>query len=315
MPGTRCAVGICSNSLQKTKINPDTAHIKYHRFPKDKHLRKLWVHRCKRNVNFNPSAAKVCSVHFKDDDFERDLQNELLGLAQKKVLKKDAVPSLHMTNSSDHEGKKKAAQNRISLSAKIERKRIVESLLKSYARRSRCGRPGISTSVKTDAANECGKSHEKIELVNFDGLNSGITQNKCLHLQTKLNDSNPRNISGSPETLTSDVKGNSGNECGTRHEKIELNFDRLNSKFLQTRCLHLQTKLSDSSTRPICDNPEPLTSDVKDDAGTKCGMSHEIIEQQLNFERLNSKILKNKCLHLQTKLNVARREIRNLKLQ
>jgi hypothetical protein len=39
---------------------------------------------------------RCCAVHFRPEDFERDLMNELLGLPVRSRLKRDAVPSLEL---------------------------------------------------------------------------------------------------------------------------------------------------------------------------------------------------------------------------
>ena len=40
-----------------------------HRFPKDEHLRKLWILAIRRD-NFMPSKhSRVCKLHFTDDDY------------------------------------------------------------------------------------------------------------------------------------------------------------------------------------------------------------------------------------------------------
>lgn len=87
-----CAVAQFSN------VGTKTSGIIYHRFPKNDKLRQLWISRCKRSDKFNPNNARVCSVHFRTEDYDRDLENELLGLPQRKILRTDAVPSLLIPN-------------------------------------------------------------------------------------------------------------------------------------------------------------------------------------------------------------------------
>lgn len=91
MPGTRCTVATCNNSLVKTGTQ-----IIYHSFPKDENVRKIWIQRCKRGGKWNSKSCHVCSNHFGEDDYERDLKSELLGLPPKKKLKKTAVPNLNL---------------------------------------------------------------------------------------------------------------------------------------------------------------------------------------------------------------------------
>lgn len=87
-----CAVAQCSN------LGTKTSGIMYHRFPKSDDLRRVWISRCKRSDKFNPDNARVCSVHFRTEDYERDLKNELLGLPPRKMLCANAVPCLLIPN-------------------------------------------------------------------------------------------------------------------------------------------------------------------------------------------------------------------------
>lgn len=75
MPGKRCTVATCNNSHIKTKA----FNIVYHKFPRDPDLKNIWINRCRRDGEWNPDTSSVCSVHFTEDDYERDFQHELLG--------------------------------------------------------------------------------------------------------------------------------------------------------------------------------------------------------------------------------------------
>lgn len=91
----RCAVAVCNNSREKAlKQGRD---LKFYVFPKDQMLKNEWAACCRREGHWNPSSSRICGDHFAEDDFERDLANELLGLPIRKFLKKDAVPSLLLT--------------------------------------------------------------------------------------------------------------------------------------------------------------------------------------------------------------------------
>jgi hypothetical protein len=46
-------------------------------------MRNEWINRCKREDKLNPETSRICSKHFVETDYERDLQNELLG---KKII-------------------------------------------------------------------------------------------------------------------------------------------------------------------------------------------------------------------------------------
>ncbi|XP_046984197.1 uncharacterized protein LOC124554170 [Schistocerca americana] len=67
-----------------------------HSFPKDEHLRREWIARCRRPDLINVRTARVCSVHFRPEDYVRDLRNELLGLPLRKKLVPTAIPSLNI---------------------------------------------------------------------------------------------------------------------------------------------------------------------------------------------------------------------------
>ena len=72
-----CAVAIC----------PSPQNASYHNFPSDINLQKLWIELTKRKDPVNPKTARICSQHFKPEDYERDLRNELLNLPLRKLLK------------------------------------------------------------------------------------------------------------------------------------------------------------------------------------------------------------------------------------
>ncbi|XP_067142191.1 uncharacterized protein [Centruroides vittatus] len=64
-----------------------------------KRIRSEWINRCKRDDKFNPDTSRICSVHFVQGGYEKDLQNELLGvisLPVRKIMKKTTVPTLNL---------------------------------------------------------------------------------------------------------------------------------------------------------------------------------------------------------------------------
>lgn len=89
----QCAVLNCNNTHRKTKGGP----VRYHRFPGDVETRARWVKACGRHVQ-NCSTARICSRHFSDDSYERDVQHELLGLPTRCRLRKGAVPDSNLPN-------------------------------------------------------------------------------------------------------------------------------------------------------------------------------------------------------------------------
>ena len=114
-----CAVGVCSSPK-------GTVH---HRFPKDPKLRKLWVAACRRADDLDPDKCVVCTVHFKEEDYERDLKNELLNKPLRKILKPGVFPTLKLSIGNNI--LKRAAENseRKQRMAKKQRKELVDELL------------------------------------------------------------------------------------------------------------------------------------------------------------------------------------------
>ena len=120
-----CAVATCPSP----KDNDTT----YHRFPKDNEFRQKWLIACKRADKINPNTSTVCSQHFKADNYERDLKNELLGLPLRKRLKPGAIPSENLL-SSDKEnmfGKNSRQIDRLERIEKRGRKQLAQSLIES----------------------------------------------------------------------------------------------------------------------------------------------------------------------------------------
>lgn len=68
----------------------------FFRFPKELEFSKKWIVACARVDKFNIKSSHVCSLHFKPDDYKRDLKAELLNIPpekNKRLLKPDAIPS------------------------------------------------------------------------------------------------------------------------------------------------------------------------------------------------------------------------------
>ena len=84
--GNTCAVAIC----------PSPKEASYHHFPHDEKLKKVWIACCSRKDAINPATAKICSNHFCEVDFVRDLQAELLGQKRRRKLQQGAIPSLNL---------------------------------------------------------------------------------------------------------------------------------------------------------------------------------------------------------------------------
>ena len=83
-----CAVAVC-----KTPHPPQTS---LHKFPKDLDLRRKWTQACKRKHKFNVDSAIICSRHFSEDCFERDLRSELMQKKKAWLLKPGSIPTLNL---------------------------------------------------------------------------------------------------------------------------------------------------------------------------------------------------------------------------
>lgn len=121
---TRCTVATCKNSSAKTDRN-----VIYHSFPKNKSVRDVWIQKCKRDGKWNPGACHVCSAHFTQEDYERDLKGELLKIPLKKQLKFGAVPSVNLPSIQLQNVHKNDAIKRKDRLLRRESKKLVTELL------------------------------------------------------------------------------------------------------------------------------------------------------------------------------------------
>lgn len=56
---------------------------------------------CKRQDEFNPSSHHVCSNHFdKQNDFEPDIQSQIMGCKPRNILKVGVIPNKNLPRSS-----------------------------------------------------------------------------------------------------------------------------------------------------------------------------------------------------------------------
>ncbi|KAJ8950219.1 hypothetical protein NQ318_006193 [Aromia moschata] len=118
----RCAVyGYNTNNRSKN-------NFKFFGFPKDEKLKAKWRHMSKREDTFNVNNARICSNHFVDEDYERNLRHELFGYQPKRFrsLKKEAVPSKNLPNREKNPSK----SDRVQRQKKRQDKKTVEQILK-----------------------------------------------------------------------------------------------------------------------------------------------------------------------------------------
>lgn len=90
----RCAVLGCSanNVSKEYRENP----FRFYTFPKDEIVRERWIFACGRADKFKANTARICSRHFSENDFVRNLQHELLNYTTRRgpKLKPGATPNL-----------------------------------------------------------------------------------------------------------------------------------------------------------------------------------------------------------------------------
>lgn len=99
----RCAIYGCNSDNQVKSFN---GKIKFYRFPQDAHLSKIWLNACARADKINVKTARVCSLHFNSNSFNRDLRYELLNYAPRnqRDLKYDAIPTINLhSNNKNHD--------------------------------------------------------------------------------------------------------------------------------------------------------------------------------------------------------------------
>lgn len=79
MVGQICAVAFCKSNRNSWK--KEGVKMRFHSFPKknNSEIKNEWIRRCGRSDKFNVNTSAICALHFTDDDYERDLQHELLG--------------------------------------------------------------------------------------------------------------------------------------------------------------------------------------------------------------------------------------------
>ncbi|XP_037952824.1 uncharacterized protein LOC119683258 [Teleopsis dalmanni] len=87
----RCAVSHCKQNNAKKDGNKNSIH--YHKFPTDPEQKEAWINFCQRLGIINTKTERICSLHFSDEDYEKNLQMEW-GLSSSRTvrLKPGVVP-------------------------------------------------------------------------------------------------------------------------------------------------------------------------------------------------------------------------------
>ena len=91
-----CVAINCQSSTDKGKRKEG---ISFHKFPWDRPaVLSTWVHNVRRQGWYpKKSSSQLCSVHFKEDCFIKDVQGQIMGedfTSKRKKLKIDAVPTV-----------------------------------------------------------------------------------------------------------------------------------------------------------------------------------------------------------------------------
>ncbi|XP_060519728.1 uncharacterized protein LOC132697954 [Cylas formicarius] len=89
----QCFVETCGNYYGKTRGN---SKIIYHMLPADAAMAAKWIRTCGKPNGVANSYVRVCSEHFSEKCYQRDLQHELLGLPLRRKLKAGAVPDKNL---------------------------------------------------------------------------------------------------------------------------------------------------------------------------------------------------------------------------
>ena len=149
--------------INRSENNPS---LSFHRLPSDKQRSKLrldWLRNIKREIV--PKCMYICSEHFEESCFKRDLRAELLGGKPKNDLKDDAVPTIF-----NHKTIPKKRRASLARDSRYTKKIIVEAALEDH-------REEINSKIKeasTDTSDLVPK--RDIGLSNVPKVNSVRTQ-------------------------------------------------------------------------------------------------------------------------------------------
>ncbi|XP_050300136.1 uncharacterized protein LOC126738744 [Anthonomus grandis grandis] len=120
--GTVCSVATCKSNSKKAKEKGE--NIMFLRFlPKNPNIQREWVRKYARKDKWKPIEKRLCSLHFKSEDYHDEMQARLLNL-QPRMLKTDAIPSLFLPSSVE-----KPVGKRTQRMLRKEREEKVEILL------------------------------------------------------------------------------------------------------------------------------------------------------------------------------------------
>lgn len=124
----RCAVATCKSDNQSKTFSKN---VMFFRFPTEESLQKVWVNTCKRKDKINIKNARICSQHFSEECYERNLKHELLNYTAKnhRLLKANAIPTLHLANTTKVMEPKQTNNRKERLSKRNQSKVVKDILL------------------------------------------------------------------------------------------------------------------------------------------------------------------------------------------
>jgi len=207
----QCAVATCRNSHRRTR----TEAVRYHRFPRPVEVRERWVTACGRIANnngeppFNISTARICSIHFEDDFYERD---ESCG-EKRSRLKPGAVPTLHVPV---------AVEPFQDMMRMNEEKRLAQAALKLNSQQKL--KPIVSQSQcnETNKDQKDEKNIEKSITSEITGDNNGDIINIANNISNCINVN--LNINVTPSTSTAPSTGSTSASvasCSNTSRKVK----------------------------------------------------------------------------------------------
>lgn len=127
MSRTICAVATCKNAHYKTKSR--VPPVTYYSFPKDPALRNTWVWKCGRADQFNPNTSRICSDHFAEEQFQLDIEAQLMGYTRHRKLIVGAIPTLKLgKNPTPPKKRDLVTQRRERLASRVAREDVRRAL-------------------------------------------------------------------------------------------------------------------------------------------------------------------------------------------
>ncbi|XP_053598927.1 uncharacterized protein LOC103572158 isoform X2 [Microplitis demolitor] len=152
----QCAVATCRNSHRRTRGR----RIRYHRFPQIPEVRARWVRACGRaplsngEIPFNIQTARICSLHFTNDSYEKDMEHLVLGLPVRSRLRRGAVPTIGVPVNVQPVTKMLVEEAKRSILKVTNNKIISERNSKIVAGNDSYYNPGNRQSKNTDEKNK-----------------------------------------------------------------------------------------------------------------------------------------------------------------